>query len=346
MYPTVPAERYFAGSAALPAAQACQHDDAPALNKALADSGVSPDAVGQQGMSLLLLAMSNRSLQATAELLRRGANPNLRTRLGAQYTEVQPVALAAGGDNTPLLKLLLIHGGNPNSRYGANPATFVAADANRTDHLRLLLDHGADLNATGDHGATLLLHLAEQREFEQVAYLVERGADVHKADNTGGTVAFEVQEARPTLPEARKPWGERVQQLLEKKGITFPVPDPSVAFQARVRQENAQRRLWETTPEGQRYHNQVAAANRQREQEQAGNPNAGGAAYNQAQQLRAEAEPRFQAWRKTQPHWQPSTNDGTVTLYPDPVPTLAQDAADSARQAAATRRSEPDFRPR
>ncbi len=341
MYPTVPAERYFTGSAALPAAQACQHDDAAALTKALAAAHLSPNAVGEQGMSLLLLAMSNRSLHAVRALLAAGANPNLHTRLGADKLDTQPVALAAGGDNTPLLTVLLDHGGDPNSHFGSRPAIFCAADADRYNHLRLLLDRGADINVTDKEGTTLLIHLAERNQFDQVAYLIKRGADVHKADRLGGTVAFEVQETRYTLTDSLERWNEEVQRLLEARGVTFPVPNPSVAFQAKVRQENAQRRRWEATPEGRQYRDQIAAAEQERAQAQdrltngVGKPDDNAravAAYTRGEELRVQAEPRCQAWRKTQPDWFPTTNESGQ--YPR-IPTLAQEAADIEAEKAA-----------
>ena len=189
---TVKAADYFSGTA-LPAALACEHDDADALDQALTAARLSPNAVGQQGMSLLLLALSNRSQDAMLRLLARGADPNLETKLGRDQTPVQPVGLAAGGAEIDLLRLLLDHGGNPNSRLGDEPATFRAADADRYDQMRLLIERGADLNATDKKGHTLMVQLADLRRYDQVAYLIQRGGDVHKADRVGGTVAFDVQ---------------------------------------------------------------------------------------------------------------------------------------------------------
>lgn len=344
MYPTVPAERYFASSPALPAALACQHDDATALTQALAQAHLSPDAVGEQGMSLLL-AMSNRSLHAVQALLDHGANPNLHTRFGREQLDTQPVALAAGGDNTPLLTLLLDHGGDPNSHFGSRPATFCAADADRYDHLRMLLDHGVNINITDKDGTTLMLLLAGRREFNQVAYLIKRGGDVHKADGHGGTVAFEVQTDEPDYLPKDSLYHQiaAVKNLLEARGVTFPVPHPGIAFQARVRAENAQRRTWEaTTNQGRWFRAQVTAAENERTDAETKIYAAGGnlpaedaragAAYAREQQLQGEAEPRFQAWRKTQPNWSLSPNDHNP--YPT-VPTREQEAADLQRQQAA-----------
>jgi hypothetical protein len=326
MHQPVPAERYFAGPA-LPAALACQHNDAPALAAALHTARLSPNAVGAQGMSLLLLAMSNRSLEAVRELLRLGADPNLRTGLGHDPTLVQPVALAAGGDNTKLLELLLEHGGDPNARFGSRPATFCAADADRYDHLRLLLDHGADINATDETGSTLMLRLADLRQYDQVATLIKRGGDVHKADNVGRTIAFDVQSGTPSYSptDSMAQWHKEVKHLLEARGVHFPVPHPAIAFQAKVRAENAQKRQWQATTEGQHWLGLIAAAEH--------NP-AGG---NDAFRHRTAAEAAFQVWRKAQPGWFPSTNGGTssgpMPLYNIP-PTLAQEAASHRREEA------------
>ena len=82
LHPAAAAD-YFTGPA-LTVARACEHDDPEALTQALATTQVSPDAVGAKGMSLLMLALRNRSKQAMRTLLKHGANLNLRTELSAQ----------------------------------------------------------------------------------------------------------------------------------------------------------------------------------------------------------------------------------------------------------------------
>ncbi|MGI4831880.1 MAG: hypothetical protein ACRYFK_00280 [Janthinobacterium lividum] len=108
--------------------------------------------------------------------------------------------------------------------------------------------------------------------------------------------------------------------MLTERGITFPVVHPGIAFQAKVRQENRQRRQWEATPAGAQWLARINAAT----------ASAAPAAANEALQLRQQAEPAFQAWRHTQPNWFAPTNEGSFPLYNSPADRdLMEEPADS-----------------
>lgn len=321
---SVLAERYFSG-AALPAALACQHDDAAALAQELAAHHARPDAVGVQGMTLIFLAMSNRSNQALRTLLEHGANPNLRVEFGLDRDHMQPIGLAAGAEDIEPLRLLLAHGGDPNSQYHEHPAIFEAAIPERDDHLRLLVEHGADVNATEEDGTPLVASLALLARYDQVAYLIEHGADIHQTDAVGGTVAYWLQERGFAYESdyVGYPAMVKVKHLLETRGVRFPVPDPYIAQRAQLRAENVLRRQWETTPEGRHWRAAIGEVERAREQLLPG-LNA-----DQLRNLEEQAEPIFQAWRKTQPDWVPIVHQFEKG-YPY-LPSVAEDAAAAAQ---------------
>jgi hypothetical protein len=322
MHSTYPAAKYFTGKL-LPLAQAIESNDLDKLEQQLASTpGTDYQHAEQEGMSLLLYAMMNQREEAMQVLLKHQVDPNQNTYLGENKLQVQPVGIAAGGKNAQILKILLNNGGNPNSRYNDEPALFAAIKGDHYDHMRLLLDNGADINATNNFGETLMLALANQNQFEQIAYLIKRGADIYKPDKYGATLAFAVQDAdiSPTL-EAYKQQ-QAVKQLLTEHGIRFPVPHPGVAFQAQVRQENQQRRQWESSTEGAQWLARIKAAE--------ASTTAAGA--NEAMQLRQQAEPLFQAWRKAQPGWFPTTNGGSFPLYNSPYDRdLEPEPVDSLR---------------
>lgn len=322
MRSTYPAAKYFTGPL-LPLAQAIEDDDHSALEERLIQApGKGHQNDEQEGMTLLLYAMMNRRKDAMQVLLKHGVNPNQSTQLGENKLQVQPVGAAAVGEDVDLLKILLDHKGNPNSRYNDEPALFAAAVAERYDQMRLLLERGADINATAPDGRTAVIALADYARFDQVSYLIKRGADINKADNHGATLAFAVQDryVSPTLDAYKQQ--QLVKQMLTERGIKFPVPHPGIAFQAKVRQENQQRRQWEATPEGAQWLARMKAAEAL--------PTTAGA--NEAMQLRQQAEPVFQAWRKTQPGWFATTNDGSFPLYNSPKDRdLVPEPADSAQ---------------
>ncbi|MGI4886643.1 MAG: ankyrin repeat domain-containing protein [Janthinobacterium lividum] len=325
MRSTYPATKYFAGTPLLPLAQLIENDDPALLARRLDEAAPAlRRAVGHEGMTLVLYAMMNRRKACLTALLTHGADPNQNTQLGKNKLQVQPVAVAAGGEDPELLIILLDHKGDPNSRYDDEPALFSAIQGDHYDHVRLLLDRGADINATDKDGDTAMQRMAYTADFEQVAYLIRRGADVHKPDNQGATLAFSVQTryVSPTLPAYK--WQQTVKQMLIDRGVKFPVPHPGIAFQAKVRQENAQRRRWEATPEGEQWLARIAAAE--------SNPGAG----SDFMTLRFEAEQACQAWRKNQPDWFPTTNAGrdVLPIYNHP-PTLEREAAEVREEEAA-----------
>ena len=322
MRPAYPASKYFKGPL-LPLAQAIEDDDRRALEERLTQaSGKEHQNDEQEGMTLLLYTMMNRRKEAMQVLLKHGVNPNQNTLLGENKLQVQPVGAAAVGEDVDLLKILLDHGGDPNSRYNDEPALFAAAAADRYDQMRLLLARGADINAAAPDGRTAVIALADHAQFDQVVYLITKGADINKADEYGATLAFAVQDryVSPTLPEYKQQ--QVVKKLLTERGIHFPVPHPGIAFQAKVRQENQQRRRWEATAGGTQWLARMNAA-------EALTTTAGA---NEAMQLRQQAEPVFQAWRKTQPGWFATTNYGSFPLYNSPKDRdLVPEPADSAQ---------------
>lgn len=344
----VPAERYFTGNPALPVAQACQHDDPDGVVNALQQTHVSPNAEGEQGLSLLLLAMFNRSERAMLALLTHGADPNLTTMLGRHPSPTQPVAFVAAGDSPTMLRLLLDHGGDPNSRYDGQSALVCAAEAQRQEHVRLLVARGADVNvlytsnglreANDIFAQPLVVHLAAMRDFESLVTLLEHGADVHTPSKMGRTVAFELQEKGSEYKPGDRwyPWVVKAKHLLEAQGIRFPVVDPAIVRATHERTEDAQRRQWECTPEGQHLLALIHAVQRARELRQTS-----GEDEARLRLMSEQAEEVFQAWRKDQPGWVPSVN--YVPEYQDPPTSASEDmdmtqrhvrfAADSARWA-------------
>ena len=308
MRSTYPATKYFTDPL-LPLAQAIEANDLSKLAQLLSHApGRDCRNAEQDGMTLLLYAMMNRRTDAMVVLLTNGVDPNQNTHLGENKLQIQPVGIAAGGEDPEILKILLEHGGNPNSSYNEEPALFATIKGDRYENMRLLLDGGANINSTNGYGETLMMALANGNQFEQIAYLIKRGADIRIPDSHGATLAFSVQDAYVSPTHPYHQWQELVKKLLTERGIKFPVPHPGIAFQAQVRQENQQRRRWEATPEGAQWLARINAAEAL--------PTTAGA--NEAMQLRQQAEPVFQAWRKAQPGWFATTNEGIFPLYNSP----------------------------
>lgn len=255
MNPLLP-ETYFSG-AELAAARCIAAADPAELDRALTFKFINVNAPGAGGMTLLLFALSQHQHGCVRTLLRWRADPNQASAAGHGQS-VQPVALAAGYGDPEQLRLLLAHGGDPNGRHLGEPALLRAALLLDWPTLHLLAEHkGIDLDLARPDGLTPLLLLAYLNQFEQVAYLLQRGADFRKADDSGGTVAFTVQTRDLDPDGSPHRWQQRVRQLLEQRGVQFPVPDPSVAWEKKREAEAKLRQEWGRTPAGRDWANRV-----------------------------------------------------------------------------------------
>ena len=180
----------------------------------------------REGTSALLLAVENGHFQLAANLLAAGADANDArcgfTALHALTWVRRPIR--GDGDPPPpgsgamnsldLVRELVAHGANPNSRYGrfkggvgrlnytdATPF-LMAAESSDVELLRLLLELGADPALCNvDHCTPLLAAAAvgvlsdgdesagtQEEAIEAIELLLELGADINAVDEQGNTV--------------------------------------------------------------------------------------------------------------------------------------------------------------
>jgi hypothetical protein len=132
------------------------------------------------------------------------------------------------------LKLLLDHGGDPNTRNSNDESLLFQAYIwhNQWKNVQLLVERGADVNAL-TQGDSILFNYSSRGGFEQTYWLLQ-----HEADPTVGT--FINQPAPPALPRhlivedifwhpgnPNDPtWQRRCQQWLLQRGFKRPpMPD-------------------------------------------------------------------------------------------------------------------------
>lgn len=126
--------------------------------------------------SLLSLAAVNGRRRAAAELLRRGADPNERSRYDGHTALID--ALFELPHPGPMVRLLLAHGADPSRLAAATPHTAfyspleVAASMQGPATVRELVRAGANPQAPLPVGHSLLLQAAVSRDPEFVYYLV------------------------------------------------------------------------------------------------------------------------------------------------------------------------------
>ena len=112
---------------------------------------VCPLMFHDSSMVVLYSLFAPRLFQVVELLLVRGANKEHRN-----VSDYTPLSLAASGGYVNIIKLLLNHGAEINSRTGSKlgiSPLMLAAMNGHTNAVKLLLDMGSDINAqviTGD----------------------------------------------------------------------------------------------------------------------------------------------------------------------------------------------------
>ena len=190
------------------------------------------DPVDGSGSTPLLLAASNDDAAAVAQLLKSGANPNVRNRLGTT-----PLLEAAFHANTDIIRALLDAGADPNApgADGQTPLMLVARGSN-VEAARLLLDRGASPGAKeSQQQQTALMWAAANNQGAMARLLVERGAEIDATTATDLMTPLISAEprAQPRSPggmtalmfAAREGCLECVAAMVER-GARIDLPDP------------------------------------------------------------------------------------------------------------------------
>ena len=226
------ASRFFTSSQQLQMAHAIEQGDTSTITHLLQSHVVSPNDYGlvrkkeksdEQPISFLTYAVMVKDKAAIEALLLNGADVNAKTPDGWSA-----LAEAARSPDETLLQILLDKGGNADLVDNAGrPLTFTAYNAGRLQNMNLLLDRGAHINAQDSTQETLLMTMADLNDYQHMLDLLQRGADPRvssKQQNT--TVAWTVQESAGRLTPDRERLRQQVIQVLESKGLHFPVPAP------------------------------------------------------------------------------------------------------------------------
>jgi len=190
------------------------------------------NGVDAGGSTPLLLAASKDDAARVAELLKAGANPNVRNKL-----DTTPLLEAAFHSNADIVKALLDAGADPNAAGadGQTPLMLVARGTS-VAAAQLLLKKGANPNAKeSQRGQTALMWAAANSQGPMARLLIESGADVDAKTDTDLMTPLVSAEprAQPRSPggmtalmfAAREGCMECVAAIVEK-GAKVDLPDP------------------------------------------------------------------------------------------------------------------------
>jgi ankyrin repeat protein len=203
------------------------------LALALAADVINPS--DGSGSTPLLVAASHDDVAQVRQLLKTGANPNVRNKL-----DTTPLLEAAFHSNPEIIKALLDAGADPNAAGGdgQTPLMLVARGTN-VAVAKMLLDKGADPKAReSQRQQTALMWAAANSQGPQgamVRLLVERGADLDAKTATDLMTPLVSAEprAQPRSPggmtalmfASREGCLDCVAAMVEK-GASIDLPDP------------------------------------------------------------------------------------------------------------------------
>jgi uncharacterized protein len=201
-------------------------------------------------------AGSLSSLQFVREIVKRGANVNLRLPKGSPPKQpgtaskigtegATPFLFAADRCDLALMRLLLELGADPLLANASKTTPLMAAAGVGTaepleeageeneslEAVKMLLDLGADINTVDDNGDTVMHGAAYNIAPLVMKLLAERGADpqIWKNPNTlGGTPLFIAEGYTTRLPRPDTPTIEAVTRLMRAAGISTEGPRPKM----------------------------------------------------------------------------------------------------------------------
>jgi len=142
------------------------------------------DYRSDEGGRLLLSAAPIGNTPVLRELLDRGASVNYRQ----PQSEVTPLLLSAGMEQTDSARMLIERGADVNARdWMGQTALFRAAMGMNTGMIELLITHGADPNIRDKEGRTALMTASNVCRYWNIKALLVHGADPSIRNNRGRT---------------------------------------------------------------------------------------------------------------------------------------------------------------
>jgi hypothetical protein len=247
-------ERKFKDPRAQQLAIAAEQGDAAEVRRLMREEHVNPDqffSADGDGLPLLAWPILTRSVKGLRAMLENGANPNVyldfRTEQGEIRHRPNAMVHAARNADPAYLKLLLEHGGDPNTRDDLNESLLQIpmyqgrrifggdpSDWDKWKRLQLLIEHGADVKVFLAERWPVLFDYANRGQFDKVYWLLEHGvspvsewASIAALTPTAvfHQAIHDIYEY-PVKTKAGKEWQRKCQDWLMRHG--YPPPPKSV----------------------------------------------------------------------------------------------------------------------
>jgi len=187
--------RLFQGTPAWDLAKAVEDEDIELIGRIVSKNKALLNATEPRfGQTLLQLAVMTLKYESTKALVSLGANPNTQDKCdgSSPLMEAAHILLLANklddyGSNPKFLKLLLEHGGDPNTEENGprrqgnatrHTPLMIACGTGYLDYVKLLVEAGAKVNYKNEYDETAIgSAVMFSRNPEMVIYLIQKGAD-------------------------------------------------------------------------------------------------------------------------------------------------------------------------
>ena len=210
--------KYFKGAdAALDSA--IQADDRAAIIQALAN-GAQVNARGIHDVTPLMLAVDRLKPHAVAELLARGANPNLKAADGNGAVSLAVENYRSAPD---IMFAVIRGGGNPDTRRpDDDPVIMRFVNDRNCEFIRHMKALGANLDITSRAGDPIITSAGTRRDWDIVWCLIELGAKYDYEQTSRRPLSRPLAADFPAPDSPIFPYKKKVWQFLKDHGIAVP----------------------------------------------------------------------------------------------------------------------------
>ena len=198
---------------------AIRADDLAAIARALA-AGAHVNARGVQGLTPLMVAVDRLKPRAVAELLARGADPNLKA---ADGNGAVSLAVANYRKAPDILFAVIRGGGDPNTRRPNGDHVIMRFVNDRNcEFIRHMKSLGANLDITTREGDPVITDAATARDWDVVWCLLELGAKYDYEASSRAPLSLPMAASFPSPDSPIYPYKVKVWHFLKDHGIAVP----------------------------------------------------------------------------------------------------------------------------
>lgn len=191
-------------------------DNQAAIADAL-KAGADVNARGIHNITPLMLAVDRLKHNAVAELLVRGANPNLKADDGAGAVSL---AVENYREAPDIMFAIFKGGGDPNTRRPDNDPVIIRFLNDRNcEFIRHMKALGADLNITTRGDDPLITDASTARDWDVVWCLIELGAKYDHEKTSRRPLSLSLAAKTPSPDSPIYPYKKRVWQFLRDHGV-------------------------------------------------------------------------------------------------------------------------------